>query len=407
MLLASLGYPAPVHTMLRSADEIPQAVEAVGFPCVTKPIDRGGGKGVSAGLKSIADVESGFAYARSFSPGPVMLEAFLEGDDHRLLVADGRFVAAIRRDRPWVVGDGRSTILELIEARNQGKSTISHVVSNYVDPIKLDEGVTIHLLNQGLSLDHVLPDGQKVTVRSNANLSTGGDCTDVTEAAHPHFRILVESLATTLNIGMGGFDYITPDISKSWKDGGGFVELNLTPGLDALIVAGWSPAAAGKLALGSGVGRIPIDLVVVPDAFAADTERYLETAVASPTQGWTSRRRAQLAGVPLDLRSTRHWSAVDTLLGHRALHSAAIVATDSEVVQYGLPIDRCARTWLCAVDLPEEWRAVVDRCSETVWTGDQAGFREAFAVALARPGGGAAAPRAARWIDSANSRRMA
>ncbi|MEL6736786.1 MAG: hypothetical protein AAFO98_13130 [Pseudomonadota bacterium] len=149
--LLTLGLPAPIGALVQKTEDIERAIKTVGFPCVTKPLDRGGGKGVTAGLHTPEDVQSGIATARASSPGPVLIEKFIEGDDHRLIVIDGVFVAAIRRDPAAVTGDGHSTIRALVDRINTNRFDHSLVLGNYHRQIKLDESAHLFLHTKGLT----------------------------------------------------------------------------------------------------------------------------------------------------------------------------------------------------------------------------------------------------------------
>jgi cyanophycin synthetase len=365
-VLQSLGLRTPAFRLVANEGELDAAVAALGFPCVTKPIDSGGGKGVSAGLRDIGAVRQGFASARAYSAGPILVETHVSGEDHRLLVVEGRLVATIRREPPFVTGDGQRTIGELVAAKNRGRDARSLVRSGFMRPILLDASAQVHLAGLGLSPTSVLDAGQTVRVRSNANLSTGGDCIDVTERVHPDIRVQVESLAKTLNMPMLGADYLTTDIGSSpLSVGGQFIEINTTPGLDALVAAGWPLESAGALALGELPGRIPINLVVVRDDALAQA---LATARAAPWaqgSGWASIDRASLAGVDLLVDAKKPWAGMQALLGHRSLTQAVALASESQIRRHGLPLEAFQVAHVFC-DLAPPWLGVLRRQCETV-----------------------------------------
>ena len=363
-LMTSLGLPTPVYALVESEADISAAIESVGLPCVTKPLNRGGGKGVTAGLNSVEDVRSGYQYARQVSAGRIMVEGFVEGGDYRLTVIDGVLRGAIRRERPLVVGDGHSTIRELVGKINASRPAASLVASGYLRPIRLDGAAAQHLASQGFSLETVLADGQEATVRSNANVSTGGTCCDVMAIIHPEIRSVVESFALTLGVRAVGFDYLTRDISAFWDESGGaFIELNRTPGIDALILAGLSPAEAGLLLLGSQPGRIPLDLVIVPPDVIARAREHFGSLPMDASAGWASSDIAFLGRARLRVRQDHPWAGVRTLLGHRGLTRAYVVASSHDVCSYGLPVDRADKVWVCDGCLDDEWLEVARRRS--------------------------------------------
>lgn len=368
MVIGKLCIPTPASRLVKTEAEVAEAAQAVGFLCVTKPIDRGGGKGVSAGLRSIEAVEGGFRAAREASAGPVLVEEHLEGEDHRLMVVEGRLVTAIRREPPSVKGDGQSTIKELVATKNIGRDARSLVRSGYFRPIRFDASALLHLAGQELQPETVLPQGRVVRLRSNGNLSTGGDCIDVTHEVHPEIRSLVESLAETLGSTMLGADYMTSDISRSPREiAGGFIEINTTPGLDAMIAAGWSTQKAGDLALSQGMGAVPKSLIIVP---ADKFDRLLAGVQARGWPvgtGWASRAEAAVSGAGLRVPEGQGWTGVGMLLGHRAVARAILLASDQEILRFGMPVSKVDRLVLAA-RLPDAWEQVLSNKAKVVET---------------------------------------
>ena len=359
--MLALGIPTPASVLVSHASELTAAIERVGLPCVTKPLDRGGGKGVSAGLNTLDAVKAGFEYAKTQTSGPVMVEQFLLGSDHRLMVVDGRVVAVIRRDAAQVTGDGQRRVSELVAQQNAKRSPTNVVGSHYLRPIVLDAPARQHLSQQGLTVDSVLQVGQTASLRSNANLSMGGSCTDVTAQLHPEVREMAEALAQSLGLSAMGADYVTTDISQSWQAvGGAFIETNTVPGLDALVVAGWDPVEVARLALGKKPGRMALFLGVVPDADLAAARASLAAHAWPAGHGWACAGAAGLGAMTLkSAASADPWSDVRALLGHKTLKSAWLVCSAGQIQQHGLPVDRFERVVLCRSTLSEPWERLV------------------------------------------------
>lgn len=371
--LQALGLPTPAFRLVANDVELDAAAAAVGYPCATKPLDRGGGKGVTAGLHDSAALRQGFMTARAESAGPVMVEAHVGGEDHRLMVVHGRLVAAIRRQPPSVTGDGRHTIGELVAAKNVGRDARGLARSGFRRPIVLDASARLHLAGLGLSVDTVLEAGRTLRVRSNANLSTGGDCIDVTAQVNLQVRALAETLARTLELRMLGADYLTTHIGHSPEaSGGSFIEINITPALDVLVAAGWSIEDAGELALlaeGEAPGRIPVELVVVPQASIAESRAVLKACTWLPDSGWACGGSASLGGVPLAVAANTPWAGVQCLIGHRGLGRALVLAGSTDVRRDGLPLDAFDTAHVLD-DLPAAWLQVLHQACHTVnWHG--------------------------------------
>lgn len=364
--LLAMGLPTPKFKLVMEVGEIQTAVDQVRFPCVIKPSDQGGGKGVSAGLSNLDSVLQAFNSARIFSKGPILLEAHVPGDDYRLMVMDGRFVAAIRREPPSVLGDGINTINALVTAQNMERDARSLSKSGFKRPILLDPYASAQLASQGMTPDSVPDVGSVVQLRSNANLSTGGSCIDCSQSVHPEIRTMVETIALTLNIQMLGVDYLTTDISCSPSlSGGQFIEINTTPGLDAMIAAGWSATHAGDLALGASVGRVSIGLIVVNQENLATTQAILRERPWAYGHGWAGFVHLGLSGTTLSAQTKIPWAGVQALLGHKSLSAAVIVASDQEIERHGLPLDAIKMAYV-ECELKPAWQRVLDSCCQTV-----------------------------------------
>ena len=228
-ILANCGLPVPRQELVRSADRAVRAAERLGYPVVTKPYDGNHGRGISIGLKNAEEVRAGFVAAAEHSKS-VIVETYLQGEDHRLLVVAGELIAATRRTPGRVVGDGRHTIRELVDIVNQDpRRGIGH--EKVMTRLELDAQAEMMLARQGLNADSKIPADQVVLLRSTANLSTGGTATDVTDIIHPDNRDMAVRAVTAIGLDVGGVDFLCPDIAESYKTvGGGICEVNAAPG---------------------------------------------------------------------------------------------------------------------------------------------------------------------------------
>jgi cyanophycin synthetase len=228
-MLRTVGVPVPDGRAVTSADDAWRVAREVGLPVVVKPDDGHQGQGVSVALTTEEEVRDAYDLARSF--GSVLVERYIEGHDYRLLVVNGKLVAAARREPARVVGDGRHTIAELVEQVNQDpRRRPGHCGS--LSRIVLDEAADLVLRQQQLCRSSVPAEGQVVRLRTNANLSTGGTATDVTDEVHPDNARLVELAAQILNLDVAGIDTLCPDIRRPLgEQNGAIVEVNAAPGL--------------------------------------------------------------------------------------------------------------------------------------------------------------------------------
>jgi cyanophycin synthetase len=228
-ILAGLGLPVPQQELVQSETQAVRAARRIGFPVVTKPYNGNHGRGISIRLTSDAEVAQGFHVAREHSRS-VIVETFLEGDDHRLLVVNGELVAATRRTPGHVVGDGEHTIEQLIESVNQDpRRGVGH--EKVLTRLELDAQALKMLERAQLSPQSVPPPGEIVYLRSTANLSTGGTATDVTDVIHPDNREMAERAVRAIGLDVGGVDFLSKNITESYRTiGGGICEVNAAPG---------------------------------------------------------------------------------------------------------------------------------------------------------------------------------
>ncbi len=228
-LLRDAGLPVPKNVMVNSEDEALKAAHEIGFPVVTKPFDGNHGRGVSIDLNSDAEVLAGYAMARNESRR-VIVEQFLQGRDHRILVVNSKVVAVAERVPGHVVGDGQHTIEGLVAITNQDpRRGLGHEkILTYLD---LDAQAQRLIERAGYTPKTVLKDGEILYLRLTGNLSTGGTAIDRTDEIHPvNARIAVRAVQT-IGLDVGGVDMLAPDISKPVTEtGGGIVEINAAPG---------------------------------------------------------------------------------------------------------------------------------------------------------------------------------
>ncbi|MEE4637407.1 MAG: cyanophycin synthetase [Wenzhouxiangella sp.] len=228
-ILRDLGLPVPDQRLVRTAPDAVRAARRIGFPVVLKPLAGNHGRGVSIKLTTDEEVEAGFAKATEYGRN-VVVEAYIEGFDHRLLVIDGQLVAAAKRVPGHVIGDGRSSVTELVEKLNQDpRRGIGH--EKVLTRLELDNQAERLLTRRGYDVDSVPPPGEVVYLRSTANLSTGGTAIDVTDEIHPDNRDMAIRAIQAIGLDIGGVDFLTADITRSYREvGGGICEINAGPG---------------------------------------------------------------------------------------------------------------------------------------------------------------------------------
>ncbi len=228
-ILSALGLPVPKQELVQREDEAVQAAERIGFPVVVKPYNANHGRGVSLHLMSAGDVRVAFQQAQQHSRS-VLVERYITGFDHRMLVVNGKLVAVALREPGHVVGDGVHTIEELVAIVNADpRRGIGH--EKVLTRIEFDHQAETLLAKAGHTRASVPAAGEKVYLRSTGNLSTGGTSRDVTDICHPDNVEMAVRSVMAIGLDVGGVDFLCEDITQSYKESGGAIcELNAAPG---------------------------------------------------------------------------------------------------------------------------------------------------------------------------------
>ena len=228
-ILSRLGLPVPKQRMVQSAEKAIAAAERIGYPVVTKPYNGNHGRGVSIALTTPAEVTAGFLRAQEISRN-VIVESYISGHDHRMLVVNGELVAVSKREPGKVTGDGVRTIEQLVaEVNTDPRRGIGH--EKVLTQIELDEQAIGLLDKLGYTAQSVPPAGEDVYLRLTANLSTGGTATDMTDVVSPDNAEMAVRAIQAIGLDVGGVDFLSPDITQSYKDiGGAICEVNAAPG---------------------------------------------------------------------------------------------------------------------------------------------------------------------------------
>lgn len=230
-LLKDLGLPVPQQHVVYSEREAQRAARRIGFPVVIKPLDANHGRGVSIDLETEEQIAVAFDDAKKHgSSRAILVESYVVGFDHRMLVVNGELVAVAKRVPGHVIGDGQKTVEALVEAVNEDpRRGIGH--EKVLTRLEFDHQATRLLEEAGYSAQTVLKTGEIFYLRSTANLSTGGTAVDVTDIVHPDNRQMAVRAVKAIGLDIGGVDFLSGDISNSYKDiGGAIVEVNAAPG---------------------------------------------------------------------------------------------------------------------------------------------------------------------------------
>jgi cyanophycin synthetase len=227
--LEAAGIPVPAGYICEELEEVYGAAEKLGFPLVVKPVDANQGKGATINITGSGELQQAFGFASAYS-SEVMVERYISGYDFRMLVIDNKFVAAARRLPAMVTGDGRHTIKQLIDILNEdARRGEGH--GSELTKVAIDTDTQCLLSKHGYSQDTVPAAGETVTLKSTANLSTGGTSADVTAKVHPENIKLAEQVAKIIGLDICGIDIMTTTLQTPLRqNGGAVIEVNAAPG---------------------------------------------------------------------------------------------------------------------------------------------------------------------------------
>ena len=294
-ILANLGLPVPKQRLVQTVDRAVDAARRIGFPVVLKPYNGNHGRGVSINLTTPDEVREAFARAQEHSRS-VIVESFITGHDHRMVVIDGELVAVSKREPGHVVGDGTHSIEELVaEVNSDPRRGIGH--EKVLTRIELDAQALGLLTKLGYTAATVPARDEVVYLRLTANLSTGGTARDMTDVVHPDNAEMAVRAIKAIGLDIGGVDFLSPDITQSYKDiGGAICEINAAPGFRMHMAPsdGRPRDVAGKT----------IDML-----FPAGTPSTIPIAAITGTNGKTTTSRMlahihKLAGKRVGLTTT-------------------------------------------------------------------------------------------------------
>jgi len=228
-LLGDLGLPVPKQRLVTGEEDAVLAAESIGYPVVVKPFNANHGRGVSIGMIDSEQVRAAFQQARTHSRS-VVVEGFITGEDHRMLVVAGELIAVSKRVPGHVVGDGTHSIERLVDIVNADpRRGIGH--EKVLTRLEFDHQAERLLARKGYDRTSVPAAGQVVYLRSTGNLSTGGTAVDVTDIVHPDNREMAVRAAKAIGLDVCGVDFLTDDISRSYRESGGAIcEVNAAPG---------------------------------------------------------------------------------------------------------------------------------------------------------------------------------
>ena len=318
----------------------------VGLPVVVKPQDGNQGKGVSVNITERAAFDNAYATAERY--GTVMVEKFLPGHDYRLLVVGNKLVAAARREPPLVVGDGKHTVRQLVDQVNADpRRGDGHSTS--LTKIRFDDIAIGRLRAQDLEPESVPAKGRRVILRNNANLSTGGTATDVTDDVHPEVAARVVAAAQMVGVDICGVDVVCESVSRPLEEqNGGIVEVNAAPGLRMHISPSFGKgrdvgnAVIDHMFPDGGNGRIPVIAVTGTNGKTTTVRLAAHLLKAQGLRvGMTNTDGVYVNGRQTDSGDCSGPRSARNVLMHPDVDAAVFETARGGLLREGLAFDRC------------------------------------------------------------------
>jgi cyanophycin synthetase len=346
-LLRACGVAVPEGEMVDSVEAAWEAAEDIGLPVAIKPYDGNHGRGVSLDLNTEEQVTAAYHLAHRKGGGAVIVEKFVRGNEHRLLVVGGKVVAAAAGETAWVTGDGVANIIELVDRQinsDPRRGVGEEFPLNALAP-EVGAEILLELERQGLTAHDVPEKDRRVLIQRNGNVAF-----DVTDAVHPEVAAMASLAARIVGLDIAGVDLVAEDISKPLaQQNGAIIEVNAGPGLLAHL----KPAA--------GTAR-PVGAAIIAHLFGPDSDGRIplvgvagsrETALIARLIAWLiqiSGKHVGLAcsdGLFLDRRrieknDSTSWQAGQRLLINRSIEAAVFENPARLVLSEGLAYDKCS-----------------------------------------------------------------
>lgn len=351
-LLQACGVPIPEGRLVKSPEDAWEAACEIGVPVVVKPYDGNHGRGVFTNVMTREEVEAAWAVAIEEGSG-VIVERFVQGKEHRLLVVGGRMVAAARGEPAIVVGDGRSTVTELIDLQLNSDPSRGSTDDRPLNFVRIDSSARMELARQGYDAESIPPRGERLLIQRNGNVAI-----DVTGEVHPSIAHAVAVAADVVGLDIAGIDLVVEDISKSLAEQrGAIVEVNAGPGLLMHL----KPSAGTPQPVGAAIvnnlfpegdsGRIPIVGIAGTRSGTAIARLVAEfMRLAGTRPGLACAEGLYVGGRRIAEGDCAHWEPARRLLMNRRVEAAVIENDGVAIVSEGLAYDRCTVGVVTGID---------------------------------------------------------
>jgi cyanophycin synthetase len=347
-LLKACGVPVPEGELVRNAAQAWEAAQEIGVPVVVKPYDGNHGRGVSLDLMTQKDVEAAFALAfRKGGGSAVIVEKFIPGNEHRMLIVGKNMVAAARGEAIWVVGDGVSNIDQLTDSQinsDPRRGSGEDFPLNALLPSASGE-IILELERAGLTPESIPLKDQKVLIQRNGNVAF-----DVTDLVHPSVAAAAALAARVVGLDIAGVDMVLEDVTRPMQgQRAAVIEVNASPGLLSHI----KPAEGQSRPVGKAIvdhlfqvekdGRIPIVGITGTQKTGRIARLVAWLAhISGKHVGLACSEGLYLDGRQVSANDCAHWEAGQRLLINRSVQAAVFENSSHTILAEGLAYDKCS-----------------------------------------------------------------
>lgn len=375
-LLQACGVPTPGGRLVDNAEDACEAAQDIGYPVVVKPSDANHGRGVFTNLNTDAEVRTAYTVALEEGSG-VIVERFVHGLEHRILIVGGKLAAAARGEPVTIVGDGKSTVIDLIDIQLNSDPRRGSREEHPLNPVILDRepAVRLELTRQNLTPESVPAAGRTVLLQRNGNVAI-----DITDQVHPDVAAAASLAARTVGLDIAGVDLVTTDITRPLEEQhGAIVEVNAGPGLLMhLSPAQGQPRAVGAVIIdhlfpSSDNGRIPIVGITGSTGKTSVAQLIAKLLQLNGKYvGLACSAGLYLAQRQIETKNCANWESAHRILLNRAVEAAVFENGHTSILNEGLAYDRCQVGIVLNIDptetVPDHYIENVDQLTKVTRT---------------------------------------
>ena len=335
--LRAVGLPVPDHYKISNMQQACDAANMLGYPLVIKPTNMDQGMGVIAEIETELELKAAFEKVSSLSR-EFLIERHIYGKDYRLVVFNNELIWAVERVPAGVMGDGISTITELVNIVNSGVRGKTGYLS-MLKALNLDDEAKTLISKKGYSPESIPKENEFIAFRTISNISVGGFPIAVYDKVHPDNAKLAIAAADSLRLDLAGIDLLIPDIGVSWKNSiAGICEVNAQPDLGT-ITGNHLYGEILKKYLKNNYS-IPIIVVLGDKDPSVTVNDIAQVFIKSKLRISTFDGKVlKINNVIQELSKLNFWTSSQSILRNREVDLAILSINDDSFIDLGFPFE--------------------------------------------------------------------